>query len=506
MAINQEIQDKLVSMASQGNPGDLTTLMEQVARNQSAMDVQAFRDKPATVQTAIPGTGGVTSTLPGVASTASINESPKDAFTLDALKAKQQEILSTQDSGDRFNKLAALNGAVEGLLSTKVKNASALAHGEYRVNELKAALEQNIQMDRNTPAYVQKYGMADSDETAQVRAQYQAALNSANSATQKYIAADPEFASIKGEFESFIKVQEQLTAQEYSTQAKAKEFGADIRKTAKFLTNGSATDDLIVKDIKKYAALSDIARDPEALVQATLTQKDPEFGILLASKQAEKISGTDDINSPAFQTEYNKAFKDIQLIKGIKSDKTAFDRAFNELYSKNGILGEEKKTELLKVQRGAANSAEGAKLYEAYKQDVALTYVRNRAKSEFLGNLDSWITTDAQGTKTSPFTVPGSPLTEAYSLAKTVTPDVSLKALVSQFKTMPPEKRVLAQKELMGYMKNAKDHASAGYFSQFADDMSVEMEVNGAITGTVLNNEWSTGAWMLEQQAAASNQ
>ena len=101
---------------------------------------------------------------------------------------------------------------MEAFKAEKVKKAQELAYNEVGVNELQAALDDNIRMDRNTPSYFQKYGTADSDETAKVRAQYQSALASANALTGKYISTDPELNAVAGEFDSFLKIQSQLTA------------------------------------------------------------------------------------------------------------------------------------------------------------------------------------------------------------------------------------------------------------------------------------------------------
>src|SRR4030042_855520 len=70
--------------------------------------IQGAKDRGSNLEVTISPTGTTEiRNLPGVAT--SSTEPPKEAFTMDALRSKQAEILSTQDTGEKFNKLAALN-------------------------------------------------------------------------------------------------------------------------------------------------------------------------------------------------------------------------------------------------------------------------------------------------------------------------------------------------------------------------------------------------------------
>ncbi|EKD22432.1 MAG: hypothetical protein ACD_86C00004G0002 [uncultured bacterium] len=399
---------------------------------------------------------------------------PKPDDMLAALRTRQAEIMATQDTGTRFNQIASLAGAVEGFIATKAQAAQKQAEQETGLSELKASLEESIRLDRDTPEFVKLAGGSDSSETLAARQQYQSALIASQGIAQKYLLTDPEAAAVQGEFDSFIKIQSQLTANEYQTQAKLKEYGENIQKVANYVSGGEASPDLVIKNIAHYAKLAEIAEDPAMLVQATLLGKDPAIGTLLAHKQAEKLSGTSDMNSPIFKQVLQEAQTELKVMKGIQTDTAMFDKAVKDLN-----IPEAQRGELDMLKRD--NSVAGQRAYAEAKGSIALAYIRQNTKNKFLGDVDSWITTTENGTRISPFGNSDTALGRAYAEVKKVTPTVSVQSLVGAFKNLSPADRPVAETHLKELMRNAKDHASTGYFGQFADNLSIEMEVNQKI-------------------------
>lgn len=156
-------------------------------------------------------------------------ETPKQDF-LSSIESQLKDALSlgATDSVASAKNLANVRGAIAAEDAKFFKEAQGQAYAEYQVPRLQEALDQNIRMDRSTPAYVQKFGMADSDETAAVRRQLMTAKSAADSSIQERLLGNEFYRSLKAKastLDSLIESQwKRAVERDANLDAKAAEF------------------------------------------------------------------------------------------------------------------------------------------------------------------------------------------------------------------------------------------------------------------------------------------
>lgn len=188
--------------------------MPKIFANQAELDAYAFAPPEAPK---LKAAANVAVETPKQDFLASIETQLKDAMTIGA----NDPITSAKN-------LANVRGSIAAEDARFFKEAQTQAYAEYQIPRLMQALDQNIQMDRNTPSYVQRYGMADSDETAAVRRQLMTAKSAADASIQERLLGNEYYRSLKAKatsIESMIENQwKRGMERDAALEAKASEF------------------------------------------------------------------------------------------------------------------------------------------------------------------------------------------------------------------------------------------------------------------------------------------
>ena len=205
--------------------GDTETNMPKIFSSQAEMEAYAFAPPEAPKLRAA---ANVAVETPKQDFLTSIETQLKDAMTVGA----SDPIASAKN-------LANVRGSIAAEDARFFKEAQSQAYAEYQIPSLMQALDQNIRMDRSTPAYVQKFGMADSDETAAVRRQLQTAKSAADSSIQERLLGNEYYRSLKAKassLESMIESQwKRSIERDAGLEAKASEFYYSIPPEQKSL-------------------------------------------------------------------------------------------------------------------------------------------------------------------------------------------------------------------------------------------------------------------------------
>ncbi len=162
--------------------------MPKIFANQAEMEAYAFAPPEA----------------PRLKASASVAvETPKQDFlaSIETQLKDAMEIGATDPMTSAKN-LANVRGSIAAEDAKFFKEAQSQAYAEYQIPRLQQALEQNVQMDRSTPAYVQKYGMADSDETAAVRRSLMTAKSAADASINERLLGNEYYRSLKAKASS----------------------------------------------------------------------------------------------------------------------------------------------------------------------------------------------------------------------------------------------------------------------------------------------------------------
>jgi len=117
----------------------------------------------------------------------------------DFIKTLGREIAALRMETDPIaleNRAAFLNQQIASVKADFHKQAQLIADEKYGVPRLERSLQQNIEMDRNTPSYRTKYGDTDSDETATVRNSLLQARSAAFNAVPSLLLGNSEFQTL----------------------------------------------------------------------------------------------------------------------------------------------------------------------------------------------------------------------------------------------------------------------------------------------------------------------
>lgn len=386
---------------------------------------------------------------------------------------------------DRLGAIAQLNGSANSFLASRRQALIQLSEQEFQVASLQKTLEENIQMDRNTPEYFAKYGTADSDETAAVRQQLQVALANSRASAQQRMMSDPAIAQVEGELTPFLSAQSQFVANAGRSKRQIREYGEGVRRVADILNPG-ASDDLVIKNVGKYSELATAMQTPEILLQEALAGKSPEALILFPHSEAEAVSGTSDKNNPKYKEALQQGKDDINLVKALMTRPELLQEAV-----KNSSLSKDRKDALKDLESKAKLDRGFAQQFEAEKQNFAIAYVEQKRADVFKNEVETWSNTNAEGLPTTPFTE-NTPLGEAYSnvkkkLGKDV--PVSISLLVSEIRQLPPEKRAMADIALKEAFTNARGNAARGMFGAGIGRLNADIDINTEIARSVLNTD-----------------
>ena len=167
--------------------------MPKIFSSQAEMEAYAFAPPEAPKLRASPQSIPVQASVPGQDLLLNIDKE-LDAAT------------KAPDAMTAAKALSNVRGSIAAEQARFFQDAQGKAYAEFQVPLLEQALAQNIQMDRSTPSYVQKFGMADSDETAAVRRSLMTAKSAADATINERLNGNPVYASLMAK----AKTSEQL--------------------------------------------------------------------------------------------------------------------------------------------------------------------------------------------------------------------------------------------------------------------------------------------------------
>lgn len=217
---------------------------------------------------------------------------------------------STEDPMETAKILANVKGSIAKTSAEFYKETQAVAHAEYQIPSLEAALKQSIQMDDASPGYRQKYGVADSDETASVRSHLMQAKAAADASIKERLAGNSVYQGLMAKAkaaETFTEynIQKNLS-RDAALQAKAEEFYYNIPPEQKKLFD-EAIGNQEGDPRKALANLSRIHGSPEAKKQMEAVMEGGEaalpklaiggnlFAKRIAIQRESKVLGTPEI-------------------------------------------------------------------------------------------------------------------------------------------------------------------------------------------------------------------
>lgn len=127
---------------------------------------------------------------------------------LQNIEAQLKAATESQDTMEAARILGSVRGEIAKESAKFYKETQGIAHAEFGVPMLEQTLQQAIKMDDLSPGYRQKYGMADSDETAAIRRQAMTAKQAADSSIQERLAGNGTYQELMAK----AKVTESIAA------------------------------------------------------------------------------------------------------------------------------------------------------------------------------------------------------------------------------------------------------------------------------------------------------
>jgi len=298
------------------------------------------------------------------------------------------------DTMEAANILGSVRGAIAKEAATFYSETQGVANAEFGIPRLSAQLEEAIRMDDMSPGYRQKYGQADSDETAAVRRQLLTSKAAADSSINERLAGNPIYQELMAK----AKTAEQLVAtrvqqdlnKDATKQAEADEFyysrPPEERKLLDEATGNTDSDPrvamanlkFIYKDERRKKALFDVLNGGEAELPKLSISGNP-FAKRMAIGREAKVFGTPEI-----------AASKIAEVEAVANDNNKALLAFTALRNA-GALGipagpeVEKLTQNVTLLLGPAAGKTKADQEMQAKQraDIAIKFARLNAEKEF---------------------------------------------------------------------------------------------------------------------------
>ena len=336
------------------------------------------------------------SAAPAVVSPQTQAASPQTSNLLANIEEQLKVASTTTDTMEAGKALAEVKGAIAKEAANFYKDTQGIAHAEFGVPSLAGQLQQAIQMDDMAPGYRQKYGMADSDETAKVRQQLMTAKSAADGSIAERLAGNTVYQELMAK----AKTQEAMVAhrtqrnidQDANLQAKAEEFYYNIPPEEKKLFDeaiGNKEGDprkalanlvRLEKDAGLKEQMKQLTKGGEAAIPV-LTAAGNVFAKQIAIQREAPIFGSADI-----------AAKKIQAVEAIAGDNRGSLEAFAKMRA-GGFYAAGDQTQALekkmKLMLGpaAGNSAEDRIQSAKQRAAIAVDFAKFSAEQEFNSDL-----------------------------------------------------------------------------------------------------------------------
>lgn len=517
--MDQALQDALIAVASQGNPGDLARLMDASSNNTRSLpmnaqgeyispEVAAWRAKPVGDRsTYIPGTGGKLSSslpsqqtspqgVPSVAPAAPASMSPSSSL-VQAMAEYQK--LQGDPNANYFDKMAKLNdisGLKAAVTSQATQEALTTASAGYGIPGMYKALEESRLRDTQSPNY--KFFKSDSPITLGILNEIKSAEQAAMSVAQKNLLINPQVAELSKHIEPFIKTETERLQREEKIAAQSDALNADyqarypnsrgIAEAMNRDSRGDATMDWskaaisIVKTPNGQKAWE--AQDnPQDLMKLALSGNPvAEAAVSYKQTQDQVPEGTATHSIPfKLQEEINR--KELSTMKKVVESQTAFEAIYKDAMKSSPP--KEGFDKFFQNMRAQESTTAGKMAVRQQREDFIIKYQNDKAKEHFLDNPMTWDTPIAQE-----FRNPETSVGKLYALASAKVPPgqpVSTAAMFGSLKDIKDASvRAAASQELLTLAKKAAEKSSGKYFGSFADSLDIQRTLNDQISQSLL--------------------
>lgn len=477
--------------------------------------LQDFKQKPTTVDTAVPPpsdrwgelpAGYIANTSPDWARRAEISpkiygaggpEAPKEGAKLQSTANPLADAMlraSTAKTPDELlNATQALIGQQAAYEAKKNEEALSAAAIKLGLPQLEQRLNQEISADQNDP----KYTGYDSKITAEVRSQLERAKVESRIVANQLIATDPELAR--------MKVETNFMANKASANA-MKMMQRDEIQTEKDLEKGSLISDKTVSALKYFypgetlgksrgamfdfhknnkdkeiQAVADNADRPEVLLDLAVTKGSGRAKDFLVHQSAVETSGSSDTTSEAYLMAKDKVNLDlVELDSLARNPEAAIKLAFGTSKSDEAKKAITNFTMTLQSKTPSQQ--------DEYKKQVGLEYakqvIEQKKVAEF-SMLSNWKESEKAALQANPLT--NDLITRAASKKGGRTELVTLESLVTEINLLDPAKQSEAFQFLLNSAGNEVELRNKGLFGLNTNKYEMEKNLKTLLMSEKLN-------------------
>jgi hypothetical protein len=111
--------------------------------------------------------------------------------------------------------IAAIQLQIASKQAELFRQVQRVAYEQYGVPELEKSLQENKRLDRNAPGYFQKYGAADSDETAAVRSMLMDARTAATGSIPSLLKGNGDYQALQAYADTLTQLNEQVQSKRF---------------------------------------------------------------------------------------------------------------------------------------------------------------------------------------------------------------------------------------------------------------------------------------------------
>lgn len=320
---------------------------------------------------------------------------PAATNLLESVDAQLKQAIAEPDPMKAAQHLSTVRGAIAAEDARFFKEAQSTAYAEFGVQRLSEVLDQNIRMDRNTPAYVQKYGDADSDETAAVRRQLQAAKAAADGSIAERLKGNPTYQSLMAKAKTTEALITDTVTKGLSKEAdldrKASEFYYSMppeQKTLfdKAIGNTDSDPRMAMATVARFARIPGQMQQLEAVLQngekaiPSLALSGNIFAKKIALDTETKVFGDKEI-----------AAKKLREVEHISTDTQAaveawkqlkLDKGFSARVGPEKIKAQDQAVSMMIAKAGSGNK-QAQQEYASLRSSIAEDFAHIKAQKDF---------------------------------------------------------------------------------------------------------------------------
>lgn len=324
---------------------------------------------------------------------------PAATNLLDSVDAQLKQAVAEPDAMKAAQHLSNVRGAIAAEDARFFKEAQSTAYSEFGVQRLSEILDQNIKMDKSTPAYVQKYGDADSDETAAVRRQLMTAKAAADGSIAERLKGNPTYQSLMAKAKTTEALITDTVTKGLSKEAdldrKASEFYYSMPPEQKVIFDkaiGNENSDprMAMATVARFSRIPGQMQQLEAVLQGgekvipSLALSGNIFAKKIALDAETKVFGDKDVAAKKLR-EVEKISMDTQAaVEAWKQLK--LDRGFAARVGAEKIKAQDQAVSMMIAKAGSGNK-QAQQEYASLRSSIAEDFAHVKAQKDFDSDL-----------------------------------------------------------------------------------------------------------------------